>query len=473
MLGPSIELGGQQASGAALRSRREERLKGVAFLGLLALIVISPLPLGSARPLAWDIMGLWTAALLALCARISMREVDALLPNLRVPFLLFGVIIVFAVVQILSITPSSWHNPLWSQAADTLQRSVPGSIAVDRSAVLVRLLRLLEYAGIFYLAVVLCRNPARAQIALKISAISGTFYAVYGLAVYWSGSNTILWMEKWAYGGDVTGPFVNRNSFATYLGLCLLSALGSLAISLEKVTLHSFWRRNLREILEITAARWWLLVCLFSLVVALCLSHSRAGLFCSLAGILALAVAASQANGIGGLRRLRFALIPVPLMLLAFLIAGSSTVDRMFGAGDLADDRFTVYALTVDAMKDYPILGTGLGSFATIFQLYRSEAVSAWFDLAHNDYLENLLELGIPVATCLFVSLGWLVALCILGVRSRRRDAIFPCVGVAASVLVALHESVDFSLQIPAVTATYMLLLGAAIAQSRSMRPRP
>jgi hypothetical protein len=52
------------------------------------------------------------------------------------------------------------------------------------------------------------------------------------------------------------------------------------------------------------------------------------------------------------------------------------------------------------------------------------------------------------------------------GVRLRRRDAVFPCLGIATTVLVALHATVDFSLQIPAVTYTYCFLLGAAVAQS-------
>ncbi len=46
----------------------------------------------------------------------------------------------------------------------------------------------------------------------------------------------------------------------------------------------------------------------------------------------------------------------------------------------------------------------------------------------------------------------------------------YPCIGVAATALVGAHSFVDFSLQIPAVTATYCLLMGAACAQSWSSR---
>ncbi len=41
---------------------------------------------------------------------------------------------------------------------------------------------------------------------------------------------------------------------------------------------------------------------------------------------------------------------------------------------------------------------------------------------------------------------------------------------MAATVLVAVQSIVDFSLEIPAVTATYMLIMGAACAQCWSSR---
>jgi O-antigen ligase len=102
--------------------------------------------------------------------------------------------------------------------------------------------------------------------------------------------------------------------------------------------------------------------------------------------------------------------------------------------------------------------------------MYQPSTITYIFDFAHDDYLQDLLELGIPVAACLFVLVCWLVVLCARGLRARRRDAIYPCLGVAASVLVALHATIDFSLEIPAVASTYLFLLGAAVAQSQTSR---
>ena len=62
------------------------------------------------------------------------------------------------------------------------------------------------------------------------------------------------------------------------------------------------------------------------------------------------------------------------------------------------------------------------------------------------------------------------------GVFARRRGQRFTLVAVGATVLVAMHALVDFSLQIPAVAVTFAALLGIGVAQatpSPIRTPRP
>ena len=57
---------------------------------------------------------------------------------------------------------------------------------------------------------------------------------------------------------------------------------------------------------------------------------------------------------------------------------------------------------------------------------------------------------------------------CVHAAVTRRDGATAPLVGVAATVIVALHAFVDFSLQIEAVALTFAALLGAGVARSWS-----
>ncbi|MEJ2535205.1 MAG: hypothetical protein P8008_07010, partial [Gammaproteobacteria bacterium] len=79
-------------------------------------------------------------------------------------------------------------------------------------------------------------------------------------------------------------------------------------------------------------------------------------------------------------------------------------------------------------------------------------------------------ELGWPTALAQFACVAWLALVCLAGLRRRGRDWAYPATGFAATVLVAVHSTVDFSLQIPAVALLYSTILGVGVAQSYSSR---
>jgi len=451
------------------------RLSGLIFGGLCAIVVLAPLPLGSARPLAWDALALAVALLLLLTLLLPTIETSIEREGLFVPTILFAIVIGIALLQVVPWVPAVLRNPIWDQATDILGNGVYGSIAVDRVAALIYVLRLLAYAGVFYLSVLMGRDAQRARIGVRLVAYSGALYGVYGLLVYWSGNRSILWFAKWAYPQDLTGPFVNHNSFATYLGLCALATLTLTLETFARIELRGDIRRKITQAIDFISRRSLFLLMVFILVTALLLTHSRGGLAATIAGAVILLLAITFSPGTGRMRRVGiWSIGPCLLMLLiAAFISGDATMNRLLTTDIDSNTRLLVDQLTVQAIKDYPILGIGLGSFTAVFPIYRTADVLYYFDLAHNDYLQNILELGIPAVLCLFGALGCLVGLCIQGIRTRHRDAIFPCLGLAASALVGLHSAVDFSLQIPAVTTVYLFLMGIAIAQSISSRKDP
>ncbi len=87
-------------------------------------------------------------------------------------------------------------------------------------------------------------------------------------------------------------------------------------------------------------------------------------------------------------------------------------------------------------------------------------------DKAHCDYLEFAAGIGLPAAVAWWGALIWLTGLCLRGVFFRHHNRHYAIIAVGASVLVAVHSSVDFSLQLPAVALSYATLLGLGVAQS-------
>lgn len=441
---------------------------------LVIVVVLAPLPFASVLPWSWGILGICVGLLLAVWAVLTvLGRSGPPVPVGRVwlPVLLFSGVSLWVLVQMMSPLTEPWHHPLWRDVATSLRTDVAGSIAIDRFEAGSALLRLLTYGGVFWLSLQCCRDRDAARKILLTVAAATVVYAIYGLVIQFSGAKTILWYPKLYYVDDLTSTFVNRNSFATYggLGLICVTAL------ITQQTLRHYWssdnrRQRLRVFLRALTERDWILILAWGLLAtAVLLSNSRGGFAAVCFGLGAFVVAILLSPGVPSRVARAFAFAVVASGLLFVFVSGGDLLTRVASTNQVNDQiRIELTALSVTATGDAPLVGTGFGSFEQIFHVYRgdTEAFRIRSDRAHNTYLENALELGIPAASALVATVGCLAWICLMGIRRRRRGIIYPAVGLGATILVGVHSLVDFSLQIPAVAITYSLLMGLACAQS-------
>lgn len=80
-----------------------------------------------------------------------------------IPAILFGIVIFWAVLQASTIVPPDWHDPLWQDSAKALGHTLEGSITTDPATAIEHTIRLLAYAGIFWLSAQYGRDPANAR----------------------------------------------------------------------------------------------------------------------------------------------------------------------------------------------------------------------------------------------------------------------------------------------------------------------
>jgi O-antigen ligase len=462
------------ATGAE-RGWAADALDTVQHWALIALLAWAPLPFGSARPWAWSLLGTVAAVLLLIAGFRELLSPASTAPlvQLRLPMLLALLLMGWVLLQTLPQSLAGWHHPLWDQAAKALRSTVVPSIAVDREASLVYLFRLLTYAAVFFLAWQVGQRPERARRMMHAVLGIAVLYSLYGFTQYASPDPKILWFRKWFYLDDLTATFVNHNSFATFAGLALIAGLVPIVQLLARSTDARSRTTLVVSVVEnlLSRGKWALGGC-FVTASALLLSHSRGGVMATLCGVLVFLVLAMTAPSLSSDWRRPFAWLSGAGALAVLALAGTTLIQRVAESSVETDSRWQVFASTLSAVRDNFFLGTGLGSFRYIFPMYQPTQFHYVADFAHNDYLQNMLELGVPAALLLFALVGILVWECFKGVRRRRRDAIYPCAAVAASILVAVHSFVDFSLQIPAVTVTYAALLGVGVAQSVSSEIR-
>ena len=469
----------------------------VLFWILVVMVCLTPLPLGAIYPWSWGLLASGVGVLLALWAiRVALGLQAVAVGVGRVWFLVvpFFCVAAWVAVQASSITPASWHHPLWSSAAESLGESVAGSISLNPYLSLSHLARLLSYGGVFWLSLQLCRKPQRARQLLFAICVAAFVSAVMGLVAYAFGFRAILWIDVPIDAHALTGTFGSADSFAAYaaLGLLCLTAVVQITFSQRLQAIFGAMTRaaftagsdaNVRrakpslgstEVWRRLAVslNWtdrWLLIAWVCVLAAAVATNSRVGLGSLAIALLALVLvfALSRSLRRGGASTVAAAIV---LVLGAAFLAGGGRLEKIFLDVDADAERQRVYDLTVAAIQDAPILGTGYGTFEEVFRFYRTSDVDGYYAMAHSTYLESVLELGLPATLMLFAVFAGLFYLTIYGIRSRGRDGIYPCVGFAATILIALHAAADFSLQVPAIAATYAMIMGAACAQCWSTR---
>lgn len=447
----------------------------IVFWGLVTLVVLSPLPLASNRPVPWSALGLCTGILLVLWSIGAVRRrthgaraADRFfLPAAAIFLIALG----WMLWQSLGPLPIEWQPEPMRRAAGLLGNSPSAGIGLDTGAAWHVLMRLATYGGVFLLAWEFGRNRDRAQALLIAVVLAGVGYAVYGLVIHLGQYEMVLWYPKNAYGDGLTSTFINRNSYATYAAIGLVCAL-SLMFSEWRQRLDRSRRMSRSEPGSVAQGRdigiGLLTVAAGLIATALVLTGSRGG-FYGLAFTLIICVVLL---GFARLLRGRQLLGVVALGMLAgaalLLSVGGGLAGRLeSGTASVEASRGEIFRPTMEAIRQRPLTGYGAGSFQGVFEavntgeLYRQGYV---IDKAHNTYLELALEAGIPAMAAMVASVFSFVALCALALL-RRKGIRFALAGIAASTMVGIHALVDFSLQMPAVAVTYAAVLGLCAAQ--------
>lgn len=450
----------------------------LTFYALLGIIALSPLPLASNRPWAWSLMALMVGMLLVSWAVALVRGAAhvQLSPRRLAPIAIpFGLAVVWSLVQVLPLGAMAAAHPLWSEAAEALGMASNGRISVAPDLTLTATMRLICYGGVFVLAVHLCRERARARLALVWLALINLAYALYGAVEFVSGSETILWLDKWAYRGDLTSTFVNRNSYGAYAGVGVLICV---ALFLhEQRSRHGDGKLGLYFRAErlLSGALPWILAAM-TLGTTLMLSHSRGAFLCTglaLLGLLFCLIKARVVKARSGV----FACIGILLVgLVVVVTSGDVTAGRLISAGGSEDlARSQIYLGAVQAITAAPWTGYGLGSFSRAFLMVRDGSLDqpvVWI-FAHNVFLETAMDLGILGAAGLIGAVVAAVFICLRGLSVRRRDHVYPAVTVSVAILLGVHGLVDFSVQMPAVAVTFAFILGLGVAQSFNTGRKP
>ena len=289
---------------------------------------------------------------------------------------------------------------------------------------------------------------------------------MFGLTQSLTSDGTRVYWFRQLTQSTAFGPFINRHHFAGYMELAIALPLGLLfsgALEPYKRPLYAF--------------------AVLLMAVALIMTNSRGGLISLVAEILFVIVIAGPGMGHReqsrtsllmrtALMRAAMALgLGIILFLGALAVGGPGVFGRLLGTVNAADPttgRAHFWNVTLDVIKNHPILGSGLGSFSVIYTRYDSGNGLYRLEQAHNDYLQTLADGGIVGG---LLGLSFLIILFGRGFARRNTDDKFRR-GVATGALagcfaVLVHSAFDFTLHTTANALLFLVLAAMATLDRR------
>jgi O-antigen ligase len=324
-------------------------------------------------------------------------------------------------------------------------------------------------AAAFWLALQLSRDMARARSLMWSVVGISAVYAAAGLYALGFMPNGRLFagLEPTKF---VTSTFVNQSHYVTFAGIGLIAGVGGVLRLYRRELVQSgrLLRLKIATLINTTGSKAALPLALTVVILpALLLTGSRGGVIATGLGLLALFVLSirkTQGSRQSDALLLVFAIILVASVFIAF---SDLLLGRLEKQGLSDEGRPVVWMATINSILSAPVLGYGSGTFAAAFPMFRDDSVGImglWYR-AHNTYLEVFQGLGLVFGAMLIACVAVLIWDCVKGARTRK-NATIPAIAVGVSFLVAAHALIDFSLQLQAVTLTYMAVLAAGVAQA-------
>lgn len=354
------------------------------------------------------------------------------------------------------------------------------SLSMSRYLTKIDLLKFLAYLCMFFLVTQWATTKERMQRLILTLMLVAAFDALYGILEYLGGHNHILWFKKLWYLESVTGTYFNRNHFAGLLEMAIPMSFGLFMAVIGQEKRKNVSARKAMSLREVIlslniddhnqAKKILLLFLMAVMTLGLILSGSRGGILSLTVAFLVMGLLLSSRQRF---RKYALTLLVVALLALGYgLYTGLNTTIERFGQMNVdAKTRIRFATTSLNILKDFPVLGTGWGTFVESYRRYQTPLDDGLLlDHAHHDWIElgattGLLGLGLAV-------IGLLVALIYLSLLWKQRKNSFSVGlglgGIGAIISLSLHSFTDFNMHIPANAMLFSLVIAITLVALRS-----
>ncbi|WP_168224743.1 O-antigen ligase family protein [Rhodoferax aquaticus] len=404
------------------------------------------------------------------------QDISAVLSRLSpfaIPIACLTAIVLLIWMQTVPL-PASWVASVSPKAAIAQGSSEWMTISLDVFQTRVLAALSFAYLSVFLASLLLVRTHERLDRLAQVLVFSAVAQVVFGAILFSLKADYRIFYVQVSH-ERMIGTFKYHNSLAGYLCMCLSIGIGLMLARLGSTSeKHSHWKaRVVAAVTFVLSPKMRLRLYLVVIVIGLVLTRSRMGnsaFFASMV-IVGLAAVVLARKTAPHTIALIVSLVIVDVLVIGTWVGLEKVVDRIQetemtiaegGKSESVEARTEAARMSVPIVKDFPVFGTGGGSFYNIFMGYRSSTYgSVYFDHTHNDYVEIASEYGL-VGLGLFGALVASTLFTVLRNMARRRSNLPWGIsfGVAMSIVALLiHSTVDFNLQIPSNALTIVVIL--------------
>lgn len=413
---------------------------------------------GNSYPLIGLVIQLLAAAVIA--AKIPYLSWSRSSFLIRAAMFAIGALILLFIFQLLPLPSSVWRSmPYHQQASDILNATGhsgwrPISLTWDET--LADMFCILVPIATFLVGISrrsdFLINCVRLTLAVAIGSV-----ALSALQITGGDGLNIFYFYETGHVGSAVGLFVNRNHQAIFLNICIVLCAIPGIFTVGRAQ-QDGWSSKEGMLAAAVAA-------VFALGVMT--TVSRAGLaFLPLAALGFLVV---QWHSGANIKLL--SLLAAVLVTGAGLIAGSYWTQIIAKRFELVENskRFSTWDNTLFSIQEALPFGSGFGSFRSVYQSVEAlESVDFTVsNHAHNEFLQILLEGGLPAAAICLAIIAILAVASFKSLKaprlSRRQKTLRSAAAISVAFLVA-HSIVDYPLRMAALAALFGLLSGILIA---------
>jgi len=476
-----------------MNSQKQSVITNLVYTATLALLIFAPLAFGAMHVWAYTVIEIGVFFLLALYLLDQMLRKGGRVEWVKTP--VNWVLVAFLAVIGLQMVPMppavvKFLSPLTyadkRQMLDVLAAAGDTSAAGNQWMPLAyylhatwrEFLKAVAYIGMFFLVLNTATSQKRLNILVLVLISVGLFEALYAVCQNFSDAPRVWWWKsRVGRAHYASGTYIVSNHFAGYMEMVLPMALGWM-MALKKrshraASKHRGSRRPVRRLVEWFApesAGPGVLVFGFASVimgVALLMSASRGGI---LSFGVAMTVTAVLFFKRRRYRKYGAAMLVLCLVMVGYaLTIGIDPALKKFESSEAGlSKRLTTSRSMIPMAGDYPVAGTGWGTFRYLYPRYVPEDYDGVYTsgFSHDDWLEAVTDLGLP-GGLLLVAAFWIYWVKMLRLWFNRHDA--RALGIGAGVLTGLtsmgiHSFFDFNMHVPANPLTLAAMLGLGYA---------